>query len=149
MNYFYYDDLGQKYYNKFDALRSGRKINIYFYDKEFSEFNWKVEPRESLNELYKLRAQQLRDKYDYLIVAWSGGADSTTIIDSFINNNILLDEIVIAWPVSQTQGKYSANKSLDASNFNSEWDYSIQPKLDYLKINHPNIKITVCDRLKQ
>jgi len=68
MNFFYYDDLGQKYYNKFDALRSGRKINLYFYDKEFSEFNWKVEPKESLSELYRLRAQM--KLANLLIQAW-------------------------------------------------------------------------------
>jgi len=50
---------------------------------------------ESLDFLYALRARQLREKYDYLVLYFSGGADSTNILKTFIDNNIFLDEIVM------------------------------------------------------
>jgi len=140
MNYFYYDDLGQKYYNKFDALRSGRKINIYFYDKEFSEFNWKVEPRESLNELYKLRAQQLRDSYDYLILAYSGGIDSTNMLETFYYNNIHIDEIIMVGAFSQ-DSEYGSDE-----NHNGEIYLNCIPTLNSFDLR--NTKITYHDYTK-
>ena len=51
-------------------------------------------------ELYKQRALQLRDKYDYLILAYSGGADSDNILKVFQQNNIYLDEVWCDWPSS-------------------------------------------------
>lgn len=101
MLYFYYDEYGQKYFSRFDALSSNRKINLYFYDKEFRQYNWNIEPTEKLSELYKLRAQQLRDSYDYLILAYSGGIDSTNILETFYYNNIHIDEVMMVGAFSQ------------------------------------------------
>ena len=59
---------------------------------------WDVEPSASLQELYRIRAQQIRDKYDYIRLEFSGGADSTVVLYSFLNNGIFVDEIVTRWP---------------------------------------------------
>lgn len=53
------------------------------------------EPIESLDELYLQRAIQLRNHYDYLILFYSGGNDSNQILETFMLNNIFLDEIMI------------------------------------------------------
>ena len=132
-----------------EASQTNKTVSWHFNDEVFSQLDWSSRPGVNINELYRLRAQQLREKYEYLIVAWSGGADSTTIIDTFLNNNILLDEIVIAWPVSQTRGKYTPNSSLDPTNMNSEWDYAIQPKLDKIASQFPHVKITICDYMAE
>lgn len=58
-----------------------------------SDVDFSVEPNETLEELYRQRAQQLRDKYNYLILMYSGGADSHEMLMSFLNNNIYLDEV--------------------------------------------------------
>lgn len=71
--------------------------NYEFYDpnKNFwSKQEWTIEPEESLRELYKQRAIQIRESYDYLILYYSGGSDSSTILRTFLDNNIFLDEIV-------------------------------------------------------
>lgn len=60
----------------------------------FGALDWTKEPSESLLDLYKLRAQQIRDSYDYVVVAFSGGGDSTNIIRSFVDNDIKIDEVV-------------------------------------------------------
>ena len=113
----------------------------------FRSFNWRSRLNVPLTDLYRLRAQQLRDKYDYLILWFSGGADSTTILQSFIHNGIHLDEVIVSWPKTLTEGRYTPNLSTDATNMSSEWDFSIEPKLKWLAKNYPTIKITVLDHL--
>lgn len=86
-----------KFYSKTEALlaevKTGLKHVWHFNDEVFSSYNWRTEPSQSLDELYRMRAQQLRDQYDYLILWYSGGADSDNILRSFIENDIKLDEV--------------------------------------------------------
>ena len=86
--------------SKFEALQkaSDKKIHdvkFHFHDNVFSLQDWSIEPTETLEELYRQRAEQLRNQYDYLILGFSGGADSTAIFDAFVKNNIHLDEVVM------------------------------------------------------
>jgi hypothetical protein len=111
----------------------------------YDELDWKTPSDLSLSEVYRLRAQQLRDKYDYLILSFSGGGDSTNILDSFVLNGIRLDEVVVGWARSQTAGKYEVNLSTDPTNFLSEWDYLVEPKLKWLQSVSPETKITIVD----
>lgn len=60
----------------------------------FDHCDWSQEPTQSLKTLYKLRAQQLRDTYQYLVLSFSGGADSLFMLHAFIENNIYPDEVV-------------------------------------------------------
>lgn len=140
MDYFYYDETGQKYYSKFDALRVKNNISLYFYDKEFLSFNWKIEPKEPLSELYKFRAQQLRDKYEYLILAYSGGIDSTNMLESFYYNNIHIDEIIMVGAFSQ-DSYYGSDE-----NHNGEIYYNCIPTLQTMNLK--NTKITYHDYSK-
>ena len=66
-----------------------------FNETVFKLIDWTVEPSQSLKELYVERCQQLRDKYDYLILSYSGGADSHEILYTFLENNIFIDEIQV------------------------------------------------------
>lgn len=85
-----------KFYSKFDAAdvaaKSNQQITWHFNDEVFGLHDWTKEPIVSLPELYRIRAQQLRDNYDYLVLWYSGGADCDNILDTFIDNNIRLDE---------------------------------------------------------
>jgi hypothetical protein len=120
-----------------------------FNDEAYKNLDWTVSNGVPLPTLYKLRAQQLRSKYQYLILCWSGGADSTTILDTFLKNNIPLDEIVVLWPRSQTQNRYQAQQDTKATNMLSEWDFAIQPKLDWIRQHYPKQKITIGDVMAQ
>lgn len=98
-NKFGYYSVGQyNTYSKVDAIEVGHKLNLpvewHFNDEVFDNVDWTVEPDVSLWELYTLRARQLREKYDYLVLFYSGGADSNNIFNSFVKNNIHLDEVV-------------------------------------------------------
>jgi hypothetical protein len=85
-----------KFYSKFDAadvaVRTNQSIRWNFNDEVFGLYDWSKEPVASLPDLYRARAQQLRDQYDYLVLWYSGGADCDNILDTFVDNNIRLDE---------------------------------------------------------
>lgn len=69
-------------------------IKFNFNDDKMSKLDWSVEPTASLSDLYAQRAQQLRDKYDHLVLFYSGGIDSQVILNTFYKNNIKIDEII-------------------------------------------------------
>ena len=130
------------------ATKTKLPVSWNFHNEAYSKINWKERANIPLTELCRLRALQLRQKYDYLILLWSGGGDSTTMLDSFLNNNIRLDEIIIMWPRSKTQGKYTPTQNTVNTNVLSEWDFAIEPKLKKIMADHPSIKITISDTLE-
>jgi hypothetical protein len=100
----------------------------------------------SLTDLYKTRAQQLRDKYDYLVLCYSGGSDSHNILHSFIKNNIKVDEVVCDYPVKLIeQTNYSLTTDKNHQNFISEWFLTVKPDFEQLQITNPEIKISFLD----
>jgi len=106
-----------KTFSKFEAYqlagKNWKNIRFIFNDDEFEKYDWTVEPEEDIYELYRQRAQQLREKYDYVVLMYSGGIDSHTILETFLQNNIKLDEIC-TFSVSDTEDKL---KSLNPEVF--------------------------------
>jgi len=141
----------KKFNNKFDALleatRLKANVTFHYYDNIFESVNKSLLGKQDLNSLYRLRAQQLRDEYDYLILYFSGGSDSYNILKTFLDNNIKLDEICVKWPMVVIDKQLYTPNTKDKSAFNylSEWDYAIKPVLDEIKISHPEIKIEIAD----
>lgn len=93
----YYVD-GDLYSNKYLALEKKKENSEFKYDFNddvFSAYDWSVEPSQDLYEIYKERALQLREKYEHLILFFSGGIDSTVILLTFLENNIPLDGVVM------------------------------------------------------
>jgi hypothetical protein len=127
------------------ASRAKQNVLWEFNSDVFSKCDWQTPIQSSILELYKLRAQQLRNKYDHLILAYSGGPDSDGVLDSFLINNIHLDEIVIQWPEKLTKGKFIVSNNRDATNILSEYELTAKPKLEYVKKNFPRTKITFLD----
>lgn len=136
---------------KFEAIQHGTSVGIqphfYYHDHIWNNLDRSLLGKTSLPALYKERAQQLRDKYDHLVLHYSGGSDSHNILETFLQNNIKLDEISVRWIKPLRDGKFYTpnNKDTSARNAASEWDYTIKPVLDKLKTTHPEITITVVD----
>lgn len=139
----YYQVGNHKTYSKLDAIltheASGNMPTWHFNDEVFNAANWKVEPTESLLELYRMRAQQIRDKYDYIVLFYSGGADSTNILQTFINNDIKLDEIAQFHSLDGNRGDKDAN-------FNSEVTRVAIPRSQQLVQTHTHITHRVIDQ---
>lgn len=142
----------QKWLSKPDALRHasaiGGPVHFYYHNKLWESYDRSRIGSVSLVELYKQRALQLRESYDYLVLHYSGGADSHNILRTFIDNGIKLDEVFVKWSMRpKAKGWYTPSLDTSASNSLSEWDYAIKPTLDWLAKNHPSVRITISDFL--
>ena len=113
-----------KTYNKFYAVQEMQKTNTFlhwhFNDAEYSKVDWKTNPGNTLSKLYKNRAVALRKKYDYLVLFYSGGSDSVTILNTFIEHNIPIDEIASCY----------SKKGSDSSYFNEEIEKVVLPNVN-------------------
>jgi hypothetical protein len=136
----------------YEASITNSSISWNFYDdifENFSKTQLHTLGKIPLDDWYKLRAQQLRDNYDYLILNYSGGPDSHNILMTFLNNNIKLDEVHVKYSNSVDAKIYTPNTFIkQAENIHSEWDYVIKPVLEKLSITHPEIKIDITDVFK-
>jgi hypothetical protein len=93
---------GKEYNNKVLAVLAAQEaglelsdITFHYNDQWWDTVDWTVEPKESLDDLYLRRARQLREKYDTLILRYSGGADSTNILRTFLDNGLKIDVVSI------------------------------------------------------
>ena len=73
---------------------TGKSVRFDFHDQLFAAANPVIEPSQSLLELYCERVRQIREKYDYVVLYYSGGADSHNILKCFEYTDTKLDEIV-------------------------------------------------------
>ena len=124
---------------KLDALMYQRTLphaTVYFnwYEDLFKSFPFFQEPTETLEELKKQRALEIRNDYSYVRFWFSGGSDSTTALNAFLDNDIKIDEIVIySWP--------DKNVSDPLMSSNRELMLSAIPYLQFRKDKLTNTKI--------
>jgi hypothetical protein len=122
----YYSD-NKKFFTKYDALKhqlnTKEEIFFYYYDDLFQRYDWTIEPPETLDFYYKEQAQRIRDNYDYVILCFSGGIDSTNILNSFHFNNIKIDKIITVGAFSQD------SHSMTYENNNGEIYFVAHPYL--------------------
>lgn len=149
--YLYNEKVFRKRYDLFDEIRKNNdidpKASLWFYDDVFTKHSWVKEPEEDIDTLYKQQAQYLRDSYDYLILCFSGGADSYNVLYSFISNGIHLDEVYTAYPLKmmapiENGTYYPDNKDLTIL---AEYKESALPRLTRLAKTNPEIKIRIGD----
>jgi hypothetical protein len=93
----YYQTENLRSYSKVELLeiasKTKKSVEWNFNEDVYSKFDWKIEPIESLQELYFRRARMIREKYDYIVVFYSGGADSNNVLNSFLQQGLFVDEI--------------------------------------------------------
>lgn len=92
--------VGTKYlYNIYPALmesmQTSKPVEFYCRDNTYDQYDWTVEPEQSLDELMTAYAHSLRSEYERLILLWSGGTDSHTIYNILRQADIHIDEIII------------------------------------------------------
>lgn len=141
---------GVYWFNKAHALRHATQthttVSYHFFDSVWNSVDWS-EPRESWDHLCAERAQQLRDSYDYLVLSFSGGSDSSHVLDTFVRNGIALDEVLVFFSVAEAEQRQSDWNPRDTRGANYMFEYvaAVKPQLRWLAENHPQIKITVID----
>jgi len=130
-----------KTYSKLLAIeemrRTGLALQWHFNQDQYRAYDWTQEPTETLDELYRRRAQQIRDSYDYIVVWYSGGSDSWCVLDSFLKNDIKIDEIAHCHSLAADSNKHSV--------FNEEIFYTAIPTTQKILERYPDIKHRVVD----
>jgi hypothetical protein len=149
------DDLGyytvgtEKFYEKipamFKAQQLKQEMHWNFNDKEFSVMDWTKEPTQSLDELYAIRARQIREEYDYVLLFCSGGADSTNMFYAFVNNGLHVDEVVGSAPLEGLRDWKSDSTNQDVTNTIDETFHTQIPWLEKIRVEYPQIKVTLHD----
>lgn len=138
----YYQVGDFKTYQKHRAIEYSRLHGGFpewhFNDLEYSNLDWKSCPTTSLEDLYRHRAEQLRNRYDYLVLFYSGGSDSQNILDICLKYNIIIDEIVCCHSL---EGDGSTQAYFNAEIFNVAI-----PFLHKIKSTIPHTKITFIDQ---
>lgn len=95
----YWKYAGTQYKSKYLAVQAAKSdfknITFHTFDESIYNYDYSIEPEESLEVLMAERAKELRDKHSYIKFYLSGGSDSTTILNQFIKHNIFIDEIIV------------------------------------------------------
>lgn len=128
------------------ANQNNKEVTWHFNNKEFSNHNWMIEPEESLDQLYDIRTRQLRESYDYIIISYSAGSDSHNIVESFLRQGLLIDEIVVNTMEKLNQNTVSLDiNNKDPKNAAAEHYLQTIPRLKEIANRSPKTKITVLD----
>lgn len=125
-----------KTYSKLQAIeemaRTGIHLEWHFNRPYYESFDWKKEPTESLDELYKRRALEIRQRYDYIVLWYSGGPDSWCMLKAFLDNNIHIDEIA---HYTSLEGDRDTR-----SVMNEEIFFNAAPQVEKIVAERPGIK---------
>jgi len=92
----YYTCNNKKFINKLDLLREykqSKQAMQFCIPTAYDSYDFTNPPTESLEELCKQKALDLRATNDKIIIWYSGGCDSHYVLDTFLKNNIKVDEI--------------------------------------------------------
>ena len=149
----YYTCNGREFESKLQALMYSKQIsapvNWHFNEEVFDKYNWSIEPELTLDQLYDRRAREIREKYDYVVLSYSGGADSNNVLESFLRQGLFIDEVVYNAALEATEKLSVFDKSQTAAwNVNAEYKLHTAEKLNQIKLRTPGTKITVNDTTK-
>ena len=130
-----------KTYSKIEAIEISKKLKIpsqwYFNENVFSKINCLEEPSVDLWELYKQRARQIRENYDYVVLWYSGGSDSHNMLNAWIEADCKIDEIATIW-------NYEADDNRQ-SHFNAEITNVVLPDIEFLQKQGLEFKFRLVD----
>jgi len=128
------------------ATKLDKEVKWHFNEEVFSKFPWNIEPTETLDQLYDERSKNLREKYDYIMISYSGGADSHNIVESFIRQGLHIDEIVVNTMTTANEKFTDIDPSnIKASNAAAEHALQTIPRLKEIQNRIPKTKITILD----
>ncbi len=123
-----------------------QNVQWHFNEEYFEKFPWHIEPEHTLSQLYDIRSRQIREEYDYVVICYSGGADSNNIVESFIRQGLHIDEIVTNWPLDMSEKFLSDNPNEKSSwNIMGEFRLHTADRLKYITNKCPNTKIRMFD----
>ena len=137
----YYEVGSFKTYSKIEAIQKSNEKNIpfkwNFNEEVFSSIDWSIEPDIDVWELYKQRARQIREAYDYVVLFYSGGSDSHNLLLAWIEAGCKIDEIASTWGYEGSGEKYD--------HHNAETTHVIFPDIKKLQDSGFDFKFRLID----
>ena len=137
----FYEVNGYRTFSKMEAIEIQNRTGIFpewnFNRYIFDNLNWAVEPSIDLYEIYKARARQIRDAYDYVVLFYSGGSDSVNILTAWMDADLKIDEIATVWNM---EGAKDPNDYM-----NAEVDRVVLPGIKRLKDKGIEFKFRLID----
>lgn len=125
----------KKIYNQWEATRlvSTPGIPAYrlvFLEDQYSKLDWTQEPSGTWEQFCVAQAHTIRNKYKKVKLLFSAGRDSGHVWRVFEDNNIPIDELVIAYSPYHPQRRH-------------EYENFILPKVIELCKRHPKMKLQI------
>ncbi len=122
-------------------------VRWHFNNDIFEKYDWKVESDKTLDNLYDERAKKLRHKYDYIMICYSGGADSHNMLMSFLRQGLFVDEIVVTHmhDIAKNYTIVDTNNLESQHFYEAEYQLQILPRLREISAMSPKTRITVLD----
>lgn len=128
-------------YSKFEAFERAKdrdvEIRWNFNEDVYDLIDWKQEPDIDLWSMYKLRARQIREAYDYVVLWYSGGSDSHNLLLAWIDAGLKIDEIATTWNYEATGDKQNHQ--------NAEITNVVLPDIQKLKDSGFDFKFRLVD----
>lgn len=131
------------------SSKTNKSIKWIFNNNVFDSINWTEEPDENLDFLYDQRSREIREQYDYVVLSFSGGSDSYNILQSFLRQNLHIDEVLLNVQSSTDNIKVNDSSQTASWNYGAELEITAIPKLQEIKNRSPKTVITVVDIGKQ
>lgn len=136
----HYGSIKYRTCSKIEALQISRRNNgsvtWHYNDEVYGSYDWSQEIPEDLEDLYRQRAEQLRAKFDHVVIMYSGGFDSHNVLQSFLKNNVKVDAIV---------SFYNSMDNSTTGDINQEWQMQTWPRLKPILEAHPEIEFIRLD----
>ena len=136
---------GKKYSNKLqaviDAVKLGHWIHWDFNESSFKKYNWTQEPVQSLQSLYDERARRIREKYAFVAIEFSGGADSWNMLYAFCRQRLKVDLVIHKYAGETVKGP----EDLSAENHWAEGKYQAWGWFTKLKELNPDMQWVTWD----
>jgi hypothetical protein len=140
----FYEINGLRTFSKLEAIEiqnaTGHWPKWNFNDEIFSQQNWLQNPQIDLYEMYKARARQIRESYDYVVLFYSGGSDSVNILSAWIDAGLKIDEIATVWNLEGAKDR--------DDYMNAEVNRVVLPSIQRLKDKGLEFKFRLIDITK-
>lgn len=128
------------------AVQVKKPVVWIFNNSIFNSYDWTVEPEHDLDYYYNLRARQIREQYDYVVLSYSGGADSHNVYEAFRRQHLHIDEIIVNNVERAGKSLLDESSSRAFDSLASEYKQQILPRLQEITKQVPKTKITIADQ---
>ena len=137
----FYEVNGYRTFSKLEAIElqnsTGHWPHWNFNQDIFANQNWQQDPSIDLMTLYRARARQIREAYDYVVLFYSGGSDSNNILGAWVQEGLKIDEIASFWNLDGAK---------DRDDFmNDEVDKVVLPRIKQMQNAGYDFKFRLID----